>query len=86
MYYLKGTGSLDPAAYVKSIGPGTYVASDRDEILLTSEPAQLLQQLYAGAGPDDRRAFAPTLLKLLNEVNARVIREDFGCNRIRTRP
>lgn len=73
MYYLESSGPvLSSKVYVGTMGPGTYVAAP-GEVSMISEPAILLQRLYAAANPDDRRDFAPTLLRLLNLTNARVI-------------
>jgi len=64
-------GVVDPRAHVGHSGPGTYVANG--EVQLISEPASLLQRLYAAAGPSHRQSFVPTLLRSLNMENARVI-------------
>lgn len=63
----------DPAAFLGNVGPGTYVAQPDDRVSLASEPADLLQRLYASANPSDRRLFAEALLRLLNLGNARVV-------------
>jgi hypothetical protein len=72
MYRHATLGYLDPRASAGAIGPETYVEVD-GEVTLTSEPAELLQRLYASASPDDRKVFAPTLVARLNGVNARVV-------------
>jgi hypothetical protein len=40
---------------------------------MVSEPADLLQRLYAAVDDVARAAFAPTLLRFLNQENARVV-------------
>lgn len=59
-------------AHVGERGPGTHVAK-AGEVRMISEPAILLQRLYAGADPTDRQSFAPMLLALLDLRTARVI-------------
>ena len=46
--------ALSTKAYVGIMGPGTYVAAD-SETSMISEPAALLELLYAEADPKDRR-------------------------------
>lgn len=73
VYLDRRTGKhLTSSAYAGLVGPGTYVAVP-GEVALLSEPAHLLQRLYAAAGPDARPLLAPTLLRLLNGRNARVV-------------
>ncbi len=64
--------TLTSTAYMGLVGPGTYVAT-AGEVVLASEPAFLLQQLFVGADSAARTVFAPTLLGLLSSSNARVI-------------
>ncbi|MPY86916.1 MAG: hypothetical protein GEU99_03245 [Luteitalea sp.] len=62
---------LDPKAYQNFTGPGTFVDT-AGTVRLVSEPAEMLQRLYAAAGLEERAAFAPTLIANVTEVNARV--------------
>jgi len=59
-------------AFIGDIGPNTYVARP-DGSSLISEPAQLLERLYAAASPEEQREFADLLLRKLNRQNARVV-------------
>ena len=75
MYYYETSdyrAVLEPKAYAGSIGPATYI-DQAGEVGMVSEPAALLQEIYAAADPDRRTLLAPTLLRLLNPDNARVV-------------
>lgn len=75
-YRLTPTGMaasvLNPRAHIGDNGPNTYVARAGESSLL-SEPAQLLERLYATAHPEERRVFARILIGKLNRTNARVV-------------
>ena len=70
--YRYGRDTVDPKAYVGAVGPNTYVAR-RGEYSVTSEPAVLLEQLYAGTTPENRGTFVHALFSNLNQQNARVV-------------
>jgi hypothetical protein len=72
MYRHRSTGVLSTKAYVGVVGPGTYVAHE-EEIELVSEPAVLLERLYAAADAEPRRLFARILVESLSLANARVV-------------
>jgi hypothetical protein len=75
MYRLRALNQdmiLDPKAYQNITGPGTFVDT-AGTIQLISEPADMLQRLFAAAGAEERAAFAPALIGSLTERNARVI-------------
>ncbi len=74
-YMPQGTNTwkwVEPAAFKGDTRPGTYVAGD-GQSKLTSEPAQLLETLYASSGSDDKVRFIPTLIANLTLINARVV-------------
>jgi hypothetical protein len=63
---------VHPMAHAGEAAPGTFVALE-GEVTLTSEPADLLERLYATANRGDRERFPLELLAVLNERNARVV-------------
>ena len=63
---------VHPNAYAGAVGPNTYVAPE-GKVELISEPALLLERLYAGASPEDRAAFVLALFGALNAQSARVV-------------
>ena len=70
--YRFGRDIVDPKAFVGTVGPNTYVAR-QGEVAVISEPALLLERLYAGVSFEDRASFVPALFRDLNEQNARVV-------------
>lgn len=70
--YRYGRNTVDPNAYAGAVGPNTLVAR-QGEFSLTSEPAVLLERLYAEASPEDRGSFVPALFTHLNRQSARVV-------------
>lgn len=78
--YRGRNGVVDPKAYAGTVGPNTYVASEGDVEVL-SEPALLLERLYAGADPKDRASFGARLWEALNEQNARVVARTLAATR-----
>jgi hypothetical protein len=63
---------VDRRAHVGNNGPNTYVAGPGESSLI-SEPAELLERLYAGADPEERNILSRVLMERLNRVNARVV-------------
>ena len=70
--YRSGREIIRPTAYAGAVGPNTHVAH-QGEVAVMSEPALLLERLYAGASPEDRVALVPALFNNLNQQNARVV-------------
>ena len=63
---------VHPNAYAGAVGPNTYVAPE-GKVEIISEPALLLERLYAGASPEDRATFVLALFGALNAQSARVV-------------
>src|SRR5205814_7771893 len=63
---------VDRRANIGNNGPNTYVAGPGESSLI-SEPAELLERLYAAAHPEQRRIFSRVVMDRLNRVNARVV-------------
>jgi hypothetical protein len=63
---------VDRKASLGHTGPNTYVAGP-GESSLNSEPAALLERLYAAAHPEERNIFSRVVMDRLNQQNARVV-------------
>ncbi len=65
-------GAINPRAHIGSNGPDTYVA-EPGEVMLSSEPARLLERLYRSVASEDQLFFTRVLMPRLNRANARVV-------------
>jgi hypothetical protein len=67
-----GTAIVDIKAYVGDRRAQTFVATT-EKVKVLSEPARLLERLYASTSPTDRDQLVGTFVRAINLDNARVI-------------